>query len=50
MPFLLLSYLVAMSVFGIIRAVVLGVFSIFKFAILSVLRLGRWCWDRIHLK
>jgi len=37
------------KVSSIIRGVVLGIFTVVKFIILSILRLGRWCWDRISL-
>ena len=38
-----------MNAYGVVRVIVLGVFSVVKFVILSVLRLGRWCRDRIHV-
>jgi len=39
-----------MNAFGAIRTIVFGVLTLAKFVILSIFRLGRWCWDRIHLK
>jgi hypothetical protein len=38
------------NAFAIVRSIVAGVFSIAKFIILSLLRVGRWCWDRIRLR
>jgi len=39
-----------MRLSSIARDMVVGVFALGKFIVLSVLRLGRWCWDRIHLR
>jgi len=50
MPFLRSPYATGVNVFGIIRSIIFAVFTIVKFTILSVLRLGRWCWDRIRMK
>jgi len=49
MSFLPSAHMTGMNVFGTIRTIIVAVFSIVKFTILSILRLGRWCWDRIHL-
>jgi len=38
------------NAFGIVRAIISGLFAVAKFAVLSILRIGRWCWDRIHIK
>ena len=50
MTFLYPSQLSDMNAFGAIRAIIVGVLSLVKLTVLSVLRLGRWCWDRIHLR
>ena len=39
-----------MNTYGVVRTLVSGVFSVAKFIILSILRLGRWCWDRVHVR
>ena len=39
-----------MNLSRMVRAILNGVFWVVKFTILSILRLGRWCWDKIHLK
>jgi len=49
MPFLQSSKLADMNAFAAIRAIIVGALSLVKLAVLSILRLGRWCWDRIHL-
>ena len=39
-----------MNAFTVIRGVVIGIFTVAKFIVISILRLGRWCWDRINLR
>jgi len=39
-----------MNAFTIVRSVVVGILSVVKFIILSILRLSKWCWDRINLR
>jgi len=50
MSFLWSAHMTGMNVFGTIRTIIVAVFSIVKFAVLSILRLGRWCLDRVHLR
>jgi len=39
-----------MKAFTVVRAVVIGIITMVKFVVLSILRLGKWCWDRINLR
>jgi hypothetical protein len=39
-----------MTVFSVVRAIVVGAAGILKFTILSLIRAGRWLWDRVHLQ
>jgi len=48
--FLVLGKSGHMNAYDVVRTLVSGVFSLAKVIILSILRLGRWCWDRVHVR
>ena len=39
-----------MTVLSFVMAVLGGILEVLKFAVLSALRLGRWLWDKAHLR
>jgi hypothetical protein len=45
----LLGFDEGMTVFSVVRAIIVGLAGILKFATLSFLRAVRWLWDRAHL-